>query len=264
MRFRYLRLQLCRPQLYLRKFTNSKHRYKFSYRYFAFAKSLTGSIISIPLLLFYIAGCKKDQPVPPINYGYNYFPNNIGHWVVYHCDSIVYDAFNDNIYSYSYYLEEVINSYITDNSGRQTQLVYRYYRDTPTANWQLKKIWTANLTNTDAERVEDNIRYVKLTFPAQMNASEWNGNEFNTLPAWQYQYTAVDVPITLNNIFFDSTLTVLQFSNVNLLQNQFYEEQYARNTGLIYKQIIDLTAPGIDSPMRGGVMYYQTYVASGN
>jgi hypothetical protein len=211
-----------------------------------------------------IGGCKKDQPVPALNYGYNYFPNIAGHWVVYHCDSLVYDAFNDSVYSYHYYLKEVIDTFFTDNSGRRTQLVYRYYRDTPTINWQLKKIWTANLTATDAERVEDNLRYVKLSFPAQITASQWNGNAFNPLPAWQYQYSAVDVPAVLNNTSFDSTLTVLQRSNVNLLQDQLYEEQYARNVGLIYKEIIDLSAPNIGASFNSGVAYYQTYIASGN
>ena len=58
--------------------------------------------------ILFFAGCKKDQPVPAINYGYNYFPNNLRHWVVYHCDSMVYNAFNDSIYSYHYYLKEEI------------------------------------------------------------------------------------------------------------------------------------------------------------
>lgn len=224
----------------------------------------TYCVLAASFFILLFAACKKDEPVPALNYGYNYFPNNIGHWVVYHCDSLVYDSFRDTVYSYHYYLKEVINSYFTDNSNRQTQLVYRYYRDTPTADWQLKKLWTANLTATDAERVEDNIRYVKLTFPAQATAPQWNGNALNTMMPWQYQYTAMDVPLTLNNTPFDSTLTVLQVSNVNLLQDQLYEEQYARNTGLIYKAIIDLTAPGIGDTFNNGVKYFQTYVASGN
>jgi hypothetical protein len=213
--------------------------------------------------MFCIISCKKDKPVPPLNWGYNYFPNNVGHYVIYNCDSIVLDKFTGKTDTFLYQIKEVIDSIYPDNTGRPTQRIVRYKRPTDTSSWVLQKVWSGNLTTTTAERVEDNIRYVKLTFPVKANAV-WNGNVDNTIGEWDYQYTALDVPATVNSVYFDSSLTVLQLSNFNGLQLQNYKEQYARNFGLIFKQVIDESADSIYGRYTSGVIYTETYVSSGN
>ena len=35
--------------------------------------------------------CKKDV-APPVDVGYDYFPTNVGHWIIYDVVSIVHDA----------------------------------------------------------------------------------------------------------------------------------------------------------------------------
>ncbi|HET6989704.1 MAG TPA: hypothetical protein VFJ43_00195, partial [Bacteroidia bacterium] len=76
--------------------------------------------------LFCISSCKKDHPVTDA--GYNYFPNNIGHYCIYEVDSTVYDNFNHDTVHYRYEVKEVIESYFTDNMGRQAMRVERYKR----------------------------------------------------------------------------------------------------------------------------------------
>ena len=215
------------------------------------------------LAVFFIVSCKKDNKVPPLNYGYNYFPNNVGHYVIYNVDSMVINSFTSTTDTFLFQIKEVIDSIFTDGSNRPTQRIVRYKRANDTSKWLLEKVWSANLTATDAEKVEDNIRYVRLVFPPNLNAS-WNGNKYNTNGDMEYQYTSVDAPLTLNSINFDSTLTVLQLSNHNGIQNQHYEEQYARNIGLIYKEITDETSSTIFGPYTSGVIYTETYVSSGN
>jgi hypothetical protein len=215
------------------------------------------------MALLFISSCKKDNKVPPLNLGYNYFPNNVGHYVIYNADSMVINAFTSTTDTFIFQIKEVIDSIFMDGSNRPTQRLVRYKRPNDTSKWVLEKVWSANLTATDAEKVEDNIRYVRLIFPPNLNAS-WNGNGFNTMGDWEYQYTAVDVPLTLNSVNFDSTLTVVQLNNHNGIQNQYYEEQYARNIGLIYKQITDETSTAIFGPYTSGVIYTETYVSSSN
>ena len=43
-------------------------------------------------------------------------------------------------------------------------------------------------------------------------------------------------PLDLNGLHFDSTVTVLQNNYQDATQKLFYEEQYAKNVGLIYKE----------------------------
>jgi len=229
-----------------------------------------------------IASCKKDQSVPPLNYGYNYFPNNVGHYVIYNVDSIVVNTLHAQpLDTFKYQIKELIDSTFTDGSGRPTQKVIRYRRFDPTKDWVIEKVWSANLTSTTAERVEDNIRYVRLTFPINVNAT-WNGNVYNTIPndSWSYTYTSVDQPYTLGNNNFDSTLTVVEDSIRTGVSHRYYMEQYARNIGRISRKYIDLEDTGFVSQLilpnliitpslmlqlnSGSVVYTENYVSSGN
>jgi len=41
--------------------------------------------------------------------------------------------------------------------------------------WLLKNVWYSVKTDKNVERVEENIRYIKLIFPIRNNA-KWDGN----------------------------------------------------------------------------------------
>ena len=229
--------------------------------------------------------------------GYDYFPNNIGHWVIYNVDSI---SFNPLIPAgsdtFNYQVKDVIDSFYTDNTGARTQVIVRYERSNSSTPWVYQKTYTANLTTTNATRTEDGVKYVKLIFPVSLNAV-WNGGAFSTIPStyfqWNdtsFQYSAVNISATVGTTTFDSTLTVLQDNDNSRLYHRLYIEQYAVNVGRIFKQIIEIDGSGswligydpnvgLDSLMvsadyiplikdgglaQGSTIYTETYVSSGN
>jgi hypothetical protein len=202
--------------------------------------TITYSLLSIVIALAFIA-CKKDKPIN-VYEGYDYFPNRVGHWVIYNVDSMYFSGFKWDTSIYQ--IREVIDSFYTDNTGRRTQVVNRYKRMGDTGIWVYQKSWTANLTPTEALKKEDNITYAKLIFPVS-TTSTWNGNAFNTSPDWEYSYTTVNSPLTVGGTYFDSTLTVLQYADDNSIWHKYYIEQYATNVGLIYKQETSIVANNI-------------------
>lgn len=225
--------------------------------------------------------CKKEKHPAPYM-GYDYFPDNVGHYVIYQCDSIIVNTLSIQIPpfdTFKYQIKEVIDSLYLNNQGQWTQRIVRYKRTDTTQAWSSiftpEKVWTGNLlvnkTPPMAIRQEDNYKYIKLVFPMSLN-EQWNGNAMNTIGTWNYQYTALNTPLTINGTHFDSTLTVAQINNPSLQGNQFYEEQYATGVGLIYKEVIDwqagslsLTAPPpINNAISGTVFYSETYLSSGN
>jgi hypothetical protein len=231
---------------------------------------------SIFIILF-LFSCKKEQN-QPVYLGYDYFPANVGHYVIYQCDSVYFNPYSSNKPQFDtsiYQIKEVIDSIYNDNQGRPTMRIVRYKRNNDSISWNNislpEKVWSGNLLSTTAQRLEDNYRYVKLIFPVSLNAT-WNGNVYNTLGEWDYKYTSVNTPLTLGSAHFDSTLTVAQQNYSTLLQYQYYEEQYATGIGLIYKEVIDYTCqnlqfsapPPIDSANSGTIFYSETYLSSGN
>jgi hypothetical protein len=221
----------------------------------------------------FLFSCKRDTVVTPPDLGYNYYPGTIKSYVVYDVDSIAYRQLpkRDTGY-YKFQIKEVMDSLITDNENRPTIKLIRYRKNYSATipysqmTWTLQNVWVANKTTTDAEVVENNVRYTKLAFPAALHNS-WNGTAKADTTAQLYTYTAFDAPLTLNGNSFTKTLRVMQsLDTTNALYYQYYYEQYARGVGLIYKQIVNYTyfqdAQGAHKGDILGGLYYTMTVNS--
>lgn len=211
--------------------------------------------------------CKKDpKTVPTVDLGYNYFPEEVGSYIIYEVDSIAYDDKSNVRDTTRYLLKEVIESVFTDNSGRPTLRIERYkkmYNDSipyDAMAWVGPKVWHANRTSTTAEKVEENIRFIKLAFPAE-EGKEWDGNTFNTLGEKYYEIMSVDEPETVNSMYFDSVVFIQQYKQIDFIEYINEYEKYARNVGLIYKVRDSLYDGG--TPDTIGYTYTQKIVAYG-
>lgn len=188
----------------------------------------------LTITLFY-SSCKEETVDPPF-LGYEYFPNEANTWVEYKVDSIRYDdQFGHDTFNFE--LREIIESKFIDNEGRDAQRIERYKRGDSTANWQIRDVWYANLTNTTAEKVEENVRFVKLNFPLKLDRP-WDGNIFNTMDEQEYEIIKLNEPYSINGMSFDSTVTVLHIDFVTLVSEDYSIEVYAKNIGLVHKKFI--------------------------
>mgnify|MGYP001577640639 CR=1 FL=1 len=186
--------------------------------------------------------------------GYNYFPADIGVWVVYDVDSIVYNDFTDSVETYNYQIKEIVESAFIDGEGRETRRLERYIRLTDTLPWSINDVWFANRTASRAEKVEENVRFIKLIFPVK-NGALWNGNAANTLGNRDYQYVETNVSMAVGGILFDSVLTVLQRDEDLGIVKDYFLEKYAKNAGMVYKVAIhleqDVVDPSWKDPQKG-------------
>lgn len=205
------------------------------------------TVLFMGVLLFSgISSCKKDPSAAP-NLGYNYFPDKVGTYVVYSVDSFYYDDRSEpsTIDTTRFLLKEKIASAFTDNEGRPALRLERYVKYYNPAvpysqmSWTLRNVWTETKTLRTAEKVEENVRFVKLAFPVT-EEQEWNGNAQNTLDAKNYKYNFFDKARMIGNIRFDSVLQVDQYDELDLVHKKYYEEKYARNAGLVFKRVIDV------------------------
>jgi hypothetical protein len=188
--------------------------------------------------------CKKDEKtIVPINYGYNYAGLTVGKYVIYDVDSIFYNVPFGIIKNFKFQLKEVVDSKYIDAQGKEAYKIIRYKKDTAVSpDWVHQVVWNATITNSNFQKVEDNVRFVKLIFPVK-NGKKWNGNSMNTLSAWEYEYASTHQPERIGTTNLDSVTTVTQFDDGNeiLIQRQFYQEKYATNIGLVYKKSVDIT-----------------------
>ncbi len=219
--------------------------------------------INFVLLLFIVTvySCKSKIDSTPRITGQEYYNSKIGSWIIYHVDSIVFNDFhapNQGIDSFFYQVKEIITEKFLDNSGVETNRIERFKRLNDTLPWQITNVWTSNMSASSLEKVEENLRYVKMSFPLAVN-KYWSGNRFNSLVPWDYSYINIKTPVTLNGYTFENTVTVLQkdSSDNNFIEERYAKEIYALNIGMVYKQLDTLE---IQSSIKKGLYYRQTAI----
>ncbi len=226
------------------------------------------NILLIAICIVAISSCKKDTAiVPPVFLGYDYFPDNIGHELIYDVDSSYKDAFTGKDTSLHFQVKEIIQDTLRDLEGRLTLRLERYKRQTTSANWVIYKVWTATKTDKNVEKDEENITYVKLIFPPEINDT-WNGNSKNNLGEELYEYISVNDPDVQNNMVFDSTLTVLQSDEDDFIIEKDYKiEKYAIGVGMYYKQVhfakYKYPQP-VNDPFESYTIYTETLISYSN
>ncbi|MFM1877010.1 MAG: hypothetical protein RL266_2747 [Bacteroidota bacterium] len=198
-----------------------------------------------------MTGCyEEDGDVPFI--GYEYFPTELGRFVEYRVDSIWQDDVIGQIGNAEahYFLRDFNESAFTDEEGRPAVRVERSWKQTIQGTFSIKDIWYRTLTSKIAEQNEENVVFIKHNFPIK-EGKIWDGNSKNTWQSiqefyrqttipevWDYTYMNVHQPYTVNGLTFDSTVTVLQMDRPAIFGlSMFSQEVYAKNVGLIHKQI---------------------------
>ncbi|HLG34879.1 MAG TPA: hypothetical protein VI757_08380 [Bacteroidia bacterium] len=217
-------------------------------------KSCCAIALIISSLLIY--SCREDEMVylPPVYF--NYVPTNTGNIVIYDVDSTYYLEFDSTVHVFHFQVMERIDSTYLDNQNRPTQRIERFKRDSVGGTWYFLSVWNSTLTTSRFERVEENIRYVKLGFPIS-ETQTWNGNAYNTLGTEEYYYLTFHEPLTIATFTFDSTLTVQQADDDNFIHKKYGLEKYANHIGRVYKEFIDVDKypTGV---YREGVVYKET------
>jgi len=214
--------------------------------------------IALVLLLFVSCSSEKDEVTLPDPEGTLLFPIDTGLTRVYAVDSIYWDDFTGINDTVSYLIREKIAGTFSDLEGRPTQRIERF-RESPTGDWIIDRVWSANRTTMRAERTVNNFRYIKLAFPARVGVS-WNGNAFNTLPAETYRITQTGSD-TAAGMTFSTTATVLQGDSVgNRITRQYGLEKYAQGPGLTYRRNVSLTYNFPLTTVRSGYIYTETLI----
>lgn len=220
---------------------------------FVASVSMRQSLI-IAVFIFLFAGnffsCKKSSISPPV-IDESYFPLETGKYIVYDVDSVVYSNFSNSTDSFSFQIMEYVDSSYLDASNEIAYRIIRSRRAGENSAWVVHDIWSANLTDHRAEKVEENLRFIKMDFPVLLDKT-WKGNSLiNTdsplvyLSDWDYQYTEVNGQFSLDTMQFDSVVTVTQHDEENAIEKNIYIEKYAKHVGLIYKEEQSLeTQPG--------------------
>lgn len=216
------------------------------------------------VLLVCAASCGKTTDTYNTASATAYFtPLQVGKYITYRLDTLKFVNNTQDTFVSSQ-IKDVVEESITDNRGRPAWRIVRYGRpvnSTDEAAWSPVNTFTATYADHTLELVEDNLRFVKLHEPFREGYS-WLGNSFlpytpfapqygfsndEDIQKWNYTFHDLNTQLIINGKTYDSTVTVVQIadsSNVPIVYpqgiayNNYWVEKYAKNIGLVYKQII--------------------------
>ena len=192
--------------------------------------------------------CEKENIVPSdIEFAADkkYFPLETGHTLIYKVTEINIDKPSDYYDTSIYYIRERVDIPFVDNEGDTAFRIERFKSPTQNYYWQMNDVWEAKLTTYTAEKVEENQRIIKIKFPLEINKT-WYGNLKNET----YSPNNVDTcriaslteTYTKHNINMDSCLLITCHNVENLISKLYDCEMYAKNIGLVYKEITDINS----------------------
>ncbi len=207
-------------------------------------KNTWGYLCAILLaIIVVLPSCDKEDTFVA-DFKYEYFPTDSGRYVIYDVDSIIFNSFfqpplKDTI---QFQVREVYGDLFIDGEGNQLRRIERFRRNDTIGNWALTDVWYAGIINNQAIWVEENLRFLKFVFPPKAK-SKWDGNQYiqitegnEFMEGWEYSFSEIDVPKTINGLNFDSTATVILTNQTeSLIERITATETYAKGVGLIYK-----------------------------
>jgi hypothetical protein len=118
-------------------------------------------------------------------------------------------------------------------NGGTGQFVSRSFKRDENGEWETVNVWAVLKTNLDVQRVEENVRLVKLVFPPANNKT-WNANLYNAGDTLEYSIASFNEPLSLEGTTYGQTLKVLKEDEENAVEEIKRYDVYARNVGMVY------------------------------
>jgi hypothetical protein len=188
--------------------------------------------------LLVLFSCSRKSNEVAEDMGYNYYPLTEGNWYVYDVEVTKYHGSPVGSDS-SYQMKEVIMEPVTELDETRYQL-YRYYRKNSSQSWksQPDSVWTVFRRGNQLVKVEDNVRYVKLSFPVEPSKT-WDGNSMNDSDLEKYTMKDVKRSFTIpsTTTIHNPTVTVLHSDKLAKTEKNKRYDVYAENIGLVYRHL---------------------------
>lgn len=221
------------------KDTNTSFKSVFSFFKFLMGFTLIG--------VFLINSCDTYQKIDePLQMHRSYYPVDTGNEYTFRVDSIYYDEFNNKIDTFQFVEKWVFQKKTQLNDTAQYQ-IKQIVKDSLNSDPSKEAFQTLRKNDEAIQLFANNQRTIKLIFPVQ-NGKEWDGNVYNAEPEQNFRYEDVHEPFSGENFAFDSTITVYEQDEGNLIERQLQKVTYAKNVGPVYQETMDLAFRGDSIP----------------
>lgn len=189
--------------------------------------------------MFFIGWClsacaDSEVPLDTDRLGLHYFPLEVGSYRIYDVVETKYSVLGNTTTQYEL-KESVVESNLNASNNLQ-YIIHRATRANDSEAWHLDSVWTAQKNTSIATLTENNVPFIKLSFPIA-NKATWDGNALNSLETENYWYDA-DLPdTTLYDTLYQNIIQVVQNNKGDdFLGFEYKSETFAPYVGMIIKE----------------------------
>jgi len=210
------------------------------------------SLLAATVLLVYSCNKRETEPLD-LDWGYEYYPLQVGQIREFAVDSIIFDpaASGTQIDTNSWFIKESVTDTFPGQDGLTWYRIERVQRQSDGEPWQIGKVYAAARSKQQAYRTEENLRFIVMTFPLQANET-WNGNAFfsNTTSVevageqlkmfkdWGDSRTvSLAEPFEVGELSFENVCSIQLVNSENLVEYRQAKEHYAKDIGLVYREL---------------------------
>ena len=184
--------------------------------------------------LVLVSACNETKDLGPETLGVDFYPINIGQYRIYEVEEIQFKIVGFDTLNYQ--LRETIFDSI-QSIDQTTYLLRRDVRQNSLQEWESDSIWAVASTDTYIAVSENNIPFIKLTFPV-IDGREWNGNSLNSRGNQIYYYQGVSQAIVDSVAAEDHVRVVIEDIEENITGLDLRSEVYVRGVGLVEKDYL--------------------------
>lgn len=193
----------------------------------------------MPLVALLLWACRKDTRMDPDGgRAMDWMPLKLKSIWIYQVDSFGYNGSSNIPDTFRFQVRELVDTFFTDNLNETAARIRLDVRADSSSPWLFQRMVYMKVNSLLVERVDNNRRFVKLSFPATPEAV-WNLNERNDLPPAFLYYEQLYHPFPLMGVRFDSCLAVSGTDVKNNLEESAYREVFGKNKGLLFRRITD-------------------------
>jgi len=211
-----------------------------------------------------VISCEPSPEVVTTIRGSEYFPLQVGHYLLYDVDSTHISL---NIESnFKFQLRMTVTGSFQNSGGNTTYVMQREKRADASGEWTPAGTWSAWVDARNAVLVEGNERFIRLQFPIN-TGNQWNGNAMNSVGGDDF---CDDKPCDIYAISaVEPDILVIHGDDKDLLvKYDARTETYRKDIGLVDKEMTILeycTSQDCFGKqfVNEGIRYRQTLIGNG-
>ena len=218
------------------------------------------------LVLIAVVSCDSSDENGPVDTGKDHLPLRKGGFQIYDVTETKYTLGVPETFAFE--LKTVITDSFPNAEGNFTYVIHRSKRSAGETHFADLDTWSARIDNREAVVNEDNIPFLKIKLPLA-KGREWNGNTYNTQVEDIYTLEEVQTSYAVNGETFPDCIVINQNDNQDfVVALDQRKEVYAKNVGLIYKEVTMLNYCTIGSclgqqQVESGLIYKQSIKSYG-